>query len=86
VNLRTGLTILVACTIAVAAGLIYRSQQSWSEESGAASDAAAGTAPTTADPAMHTETVPVYRDDGVVPLPSDAIGRSTPAPRDNSKR
>ncbi len=38
----------------------------------------AGASPVDTDPAMTTEPAPQLKEDGIVPLPIEAVGRSSP--------
>ena len=67
---RRLIAIAVACASILA---IYGSKKIADKEDVSGQDVAAGVSPA---PRTETEAVPQYREDGVVPLPSDAIGTS----------
>jgi hypothetical protein len=70
----------VAVLVIAIAGLVVVRSVNKSDGAAAVSERVppGGVAPAVSDPAMTTESVPESRQEGVVPLPSDAIGRSPP--------
>jgi hypothetical protein len=72
-------TILAAAVVAVStiAFVLVRSPKQPSEPTSPLSTAQ-GIAPNQSDPATTSERVPQSREDGIVPLPTDAVGVSKP--------
>jgi len=76
-NKRLALAAVAASGALIAAGaLIFKSRNHPDDASGPSDNAGIG--PATSDPAMTTESVPQINEEGVVPLPTPAVGRSPP--------
>ncbi len=72
--LRARIVVIIATAIAIGLLAYFR----FSDSRHSAVSQPSGTAPTDTDPAMTSESVPQLEEDGIMPLPTDAVGRSPP--------
>ncbi len=68
--------IVIVAAIAIAIGLLVYFR--FSDPRSSAVSQSSGAAPMDTDPAMTSESVPQLKEDGIAPLPTDAVGRSFP--------